>query len=544
MSAPAVDLADGGHMGPHSCEREHLERFYSILDLMSRRRGFRTLAECAGSMQWPSRGVYFFFDPGERRALPNGAVMRVVRVGTHAVSTGSRTTLWDRLRAHRGTGSPGGPSNGGNHRGSIFRRHVGAALLRAGRYAGEGADSWGVGSSAPPHVTVREIALERAVSAYIGRLPFLWVEADDDPGPESVRAYLEQNSIALLSRAIAIDPPSAGWLGRHASDEAIRASGLWNVRHVAESYVPAFLDVLERCATAPSCGARPPVAVRAEAPVTPASPRPAPTAAARESASTLALVSCTKLKASSPCRAADLYRPSTFFRLAYAYASREAARTMILSAKYGLLRPDTTVAPYEQTLATASWAERKEWAARVHAQLRDSPEYRDATSVLWLAGESYRAALLPLVQQDGKECFVPMEGLAQGKQLSWLNRQLAGSEPRVAIESAPRPSVSGVDAVKRSATAASSGAGNAPRAEDFRAELQRLITDARRESRSAVAISAGRLHRVVGGYPGPCHRMPICCRVMLGEMRAGDVVVAAPPSGQGASLEISYRTAR
>lgn len=41
--------------------------------------------------------------------------------------------------------------------------------------------------------------MERRVSDYLRQLPFLWVDVPDEPGPESDRAYLERNAIALLS---------------------------------------------------------------------------------------------------------------------------------------------------------------------------------------------------------------------------------------------------------------------------------------------------------------------------------------------------------
>jgi hypothetical protein len=49
----------------------------------------------------------------------------IVRVGTHALETGSQTTLWKRLSQHRGQARSGS----GNHRGSIFRLIVGTALI-------------------------------------------------------------------------------------------------------------------------------------------------------------------------------------------------------------------------------------------------------------------------------------------------------------------------------------------------------------------------------------------------------------------------------
>ena len=53
-----------------------------------------------------------------------GSGPRIIRVGTHALKTGSRTTLWTRLSQHKG--QPG--SGGGNHRGLIFRLIGGRAV--------------------------------------------------------------------------------------------------------------------------------------------------------------------------------------------------------------------------------------------------------------------------------------------------------------------------------------------------------------------------------------------------------------------------------
>lgn len=78
-------------------------------------------------------------------------------------------------------------------------------------------------------------------------MPFLWLSIDDDPGPTSLRGYVERNAIALLSNynKVPLDPPSNGWLGLRCNRERVRASGLWNSNHVEEEYDPGFLDRLE-----------------------------------------------------------------------------------------------------------------------------------------------------------------------------------------------------------------------------------------------------------------------------------------------------------
>ena len=219
-------------------------RFYEIAAILERRLGGkRVLAECDGRMSWPKRGVYFFFEPGELRR-DSGSGLRVVRVGTHAVSSGSKSSLWGRLCQHRGTKT----GVGGNHRGSVFRLLVGTAMAQRNHELW--VPTWGKGQSAPKSIREEEEDLEHIVSRYIGTMPLLWVEADDAPSPESVRAYIERNAIALLSNVTAatsnmIDPCTRTWLGLCCPSENVRSSGLWNSRCVAAAYDPEFLDVLQ-----------------------------------------------------------------------------------------------------------------------------------------------------------------------------------------------------------------------------------------------------------------------------------------------------------
>ena len=155
-----------------------LDCFYELLARLEQAvGGTRTLADCHGRLGWPARGVYFFFEPGEVR---RDGSPRVTRVGTHALTATSKATLWGRLAQHRGRAD-----GGGNHRGSIFRRHVGAALLaRDGDPSGTAAATWGSGSSASREVVLAERAHETVVSAYLRSLPFLWLAVDDPPGRE------------------------------------------------------------------------------------------------------------------------------------------------------------------------------------------------------------------------------------------------------------------------------------------------------------------------------------------------------------------------
>jgi hypothetical protein len=231
-----------GFMNMRDRRLQDLKRFYSILDRLDGRvGGVRELSACNGEMAWPRRGIYFFYEPGElRRKTGDGP--RVVRVGTHALKSGSKTSLWQRLSQHRGTQKTGG----GNHRGSVFRKHVGKALLA--RDPDLKCCSWGVGNNATSEIKKSETDLEVMVSRVIGEMPFLWLNVDDSPGPNSDRGYLERNAIALLSNYTnpTLNEASPDWLGTDCVSEQVRNSGLWNSNHVDEDYDILFLDRFEQ----------------------------------------------------------------------------------------------------------------------------------------------------------------------------------------------------------------------------------------------------------------------------------------------------------
>nr|WP_240940450.1 hypothetical protein [Haloarcula argentinensis] len=211
--------------------------------------GKQKLEDCTGYMDWPSRGVYFFFAPDETRE--NTSQLRVTRVGTHAVSQGSSTSLWDRLKQHYGTGSRSqNHPHGGNHRGSVYRKRVGEAIIHRDDVQDQ-YPSWNQRWSSIDRErdTVRdeEYSLEKKVSSFIRRKPLLWIRVDDEPSKNSERGFIERNTIALLSNyeKETLDPRSSTWLGKHSPKQEIRESGLWNVNHVEENYDSEFLDLLE-----------------------------------------------------------------------------------------------------------------------------------------------------------------------------------------------------------------------------------------------------------------------------------------------------------
>lgn len=229
---------------------QDLRRLYELLDDLEKvNGGKRNLEDLGPARSWPSRGVYFFFEPGEMRST-TGTGPRLVRVGTHAISANSASTLHGRLLQHRGNNS-----GGGHHRGSVFRLLIGSALLSRGDYPT--CTSWGLkgkkkkaaeqSNSTMNEFSTLELPIEAAVSRYLRLLPFVYLPIDDEPGRLSLRAIIERNTIALLSNfhSEVVDPASPSWLGEFSHSEKVRKSGLWNQQHVTRSYDTKFLALLD-----------------------------------------------------------------------------------------------------------------------------------------------------------------------------------------------------------------------------------------------------------------------------------------------------------
>lgn len=207
---------------PGQGKQPDADEFYRVLDRLGGPHCLKDLAGC------PPQGVYFFYEDGEIRL--DGS-RRVVRVVTHALTATSKASLRSRLMQHRGQQTGRNPG-GGNHRASVFRRHVGAALIRREDLPDELLRCW-LNRHRPPReseLASQEAGIEREVSRHIGDMPVLWLNVSD----RTDRGCLESNSIALLANGP--DLPSPGWLGRYAERVEIRESGPWNVQHVTDDY--------------------------------------------------------------------------------------------------------------------------------------------------------------------------------------------------------------------------------------------------------------------------------------------------------------------
>lgn len=134
------------------------------------------------------------------------------------------------------------------------------------------------------------------------------------------------------------------------------------------------------------------------------------------------LIACVSKKRSSPIIAELMYQ-SDWFLKARAYAKTHADSWYILSAKYGLLSPQTLIEPYDKTLAKGMLkAERIHWAEQVYKDLLSEIEQDD--KLIFLAGNKYREYLVPKLEESGYQVEIPMLGLGIGQQLAWLKSEL------------------------------------------------------------------------------------------------------------------------
>src|SRR4051812_175586 len=129
----------------------------------------------------------------------------------------------------------------------------------------------------------------------------------------------------------------------------------------------------------------------------------------------IALVACCGAKLPHAAPAAELYS-SALFKKAAAYAGTFDS-WYILSAKYGLVRPQDVIEPYDCTLLKMSKSDRLAWGKNVKQQMIEA-EIADAEFV-GLAGAKY---IEPLVHA-GLTVETPMKGLGIGQQLAWLTRK-------------------------------------------------------------------------------------------------------------------------
>lgn len=204
--------------------QQNIDKFYNLLDEVVLKFPKMTLDKIL-KINLPEKGVYFFFEQNERRHNSNSD--RVVRIGTHAAIANSNATLYNRLYNHKGA-----KDLTGNHRGSVFRKLIGYSLIYKDCL---NFPHWGDKSKKSDKlIKLSEKDFEKTISTYLHTMTFTVIEVPGPSSKDNDRAFIEQNSISLLSNydRPAIDISSKNWLGKYSKDNKIIGSGLWNSDYV------------------------------------------------------------------------------------------------------------------------------------------------------------------------------------------------------------------------------------------------------------------------------------------------------------------------
>jgi hypothetical protein len=140
-----------------------------------------------------------------------------------------------------------------------------------------------------------------------------------------------------------------------------------------------------------------------------------------ETVTRIGLVGCVKSKQKRATAAADLYT-SPLFRSRRRYVESTCRSWYILSAKHGLISPAVELEPYDQTLKTASRAQRRIWSERVVSELRNACGSFEGIAFEIHAGNEYRAfGLVDGLLAGGGRVEVPTDKLSLGRQLAFYN---------------------------------------------------------------------------------------------------------------------------
>jgi hypothetical protein len=159
-------------------------------------------------------GIYIFFERGELVNLGGQSFDRIVRIGTHK----GDSRFPGRIRQHYGNKN----SLSGNKNGSVFRKHVGGALLRQKGPADPRLKDW-LTQDGP---TFREVE-ENVSQTLRDNFTFSCFRVDT----KEDRLCLERALIAQLAQ-YPLGSACDSWLGRHADSGKIRQAGLWNTQQI------------------------------------------------------------------------------------------------------------------------------------------------------------------------------------------------------------------------------------------------------------------------------------------------------------------------
>lgn len=379
---------------------EIVDQLYEVA-LGLQRCGFQT-----PTSDLPENGVYLFFEAGETVKWRDQIVERIVRVGTHKADRRFRP----RIRQHYGRRH----SLRGDKNGSVFRKHLGAALMRRVNPEDPRLPGW-LGMKGGSYMEVEEWVSRELRE----RFTFVCVPA----ARKEDRLLLEEGLIALLA-LYRLGEPSEGWLGRYATDARMIDSGLWNVQKLGGAPLSASQLGWIRAAT---CGGN---EDRMFGTVESSGAR------AELGGSRLVIIPCGHAKIwdrepeRGPTPAREAYTGPPFL-VNRQYAEHSGERWLILSAKYGFVEPDALIpGPYDVSLRRGALAAPGSEPVNV-AELRrqvEQMEMHQYRTIVGLGGVGYREAIRQAFAPWDVELIFPFAGLRIGEAMRAVK---AATAPRV-----------------------------------------------------------------------------------------------------------------
>ena len=131
----------------------------------------------------------------------------------------------------------------------------------------------------------------------------------------------------------------------------------------------------------------------------------------------IGLISCVKTKQKTKQKASDLYI-SLLFKKSFLYCTDHYDKVFILSAKYGLLSPETVICPYNETLNNFNKKQKQKWSYDVLMDLKKVTDIKKDIFYIH-AGINYRQYIIKkLINYK-----IPLNKLRLGNQLKWYNEK-------------------------------------------------------------------------------------------------------------------------
>ena len=103
----------------------------------------------------------------------------------------------------------------------------------------------------------------------------------------------------------------------------------------------------------------------------------------------------------------------------------KGANWYALSARHGIVRPDTILEPYDETLKGKPINHRRQWSKMVSEQM-EAIAHPKGAEIVFIGGKRYREFVIPQLLSIPDKLYTaraPLAGLGIGYQMQWLKQK-------------------------------------------------------------------------------------------------------------------------